>query len=83
VSSIKAVSQILPSHANSIPVELISQSQLGSASTWRILGSPGRSQEGPLGFILIRATRSTMASHAGGLIARYPGFWGKGDEDIE
>jgi hypothetical protein len=24
-----------------------------------------------------------MASHAGGSIARYPEFWGKGDEDVE
>ena len=24
-----------------------------------------------------------MTSHAGGSIARYPKFWGKGDEDVE
>jgi hypothetical protein len=76
VSSIQAVSPILPSHANSVLVQLISQSQPGSASTGRILGSPGRSQAGPLGFILIGTTRSTMASHVGGLIARYPGILG-------
>jgi hypothetical protein len=57
VSSIQVVSLILPSHASSIPVKLVSQSTPGSASTCRILGSPGRSQVGPLGFILIRAPR--------------------------
>jgi hypothetical protein len=45
VSSIQVVSLILPSHASSVPVQLVSQSQPGSVSTWRILGSPGRSQE--------------------------------------
>jgi hypothetical protein len=69
VSSIQEVSLILPSHASSVPVQLISQSQPGSASTGRILGSLGRSQAGPLGFILIGTTRSTMVGHAGGLIA--------------
>jgi hypothetical protein len=83
VSSIQAVSLILPSHASSIPVQLITQSQLGSASTGRILGSPGRSQARPLGFILIGTTRSTMASHMGGSISRYPKFLVKGDEDVE
>jgi hypothetical protein len=77
------VNSILPSYANFVPVQLVSQSQPGSASTGRILGSPGRSQPGPLGFILIGATRSTMVGHAGGSIARYPEFWGKGDEDVE
>jgi hypothetical protein len=83
VSSIQVVSSILPSYANSVPVQLVSQSQPGSVSTGRILGSPGRSQAGPLGFILIRAPRSTMVGHAGGSISRYPKFWGKGDEDVE
>jgi hypothetical protein len=82
VPSIQAVSLILPSHASSVPVQLVSQSQPGSASTGRILGSPGRSQAGPLGFILIRTTGPAMASQ-GGSIARYPEFWGKGDEDVE
>jgi hypothetical protein len=63
---------ILPSRASSIPVQLISQLQLGSASTGRILGSPGRLQEGPLGFILIGTTRSTIVGHVGGSISRYP-----------
>jgi hypothetical protein len=69
VSSIQVVSSILPSHASSIPIQLVSQSQLGSASTWRILGCHGRSHAGPLGFILIRTTISTMAVHVGGSIA--------------
>jgi hypothetical protein len=43
VSSIQAVSLILPSHAIYVPVQLISQSQPRSVSTGRILGSPGRS----------------------------------------
>jgi hypothetical protein len=77
VSSIQVVSSILPSYANYVPVQLVSQSQTRSASTGRILGSPGRSQEGSLGFILIGATRSTMVGHAGGSIARYLEFWGK------
>jgi hypothetical protein len=37
----------------------------------------------PLGFILVGAVRSTMDGNARGLIARYPEFWGKGDEDVE
>jgi hypothetical protein len=69
VSSIQVVSLILPSHASSVLVQLVSQSQLGSASTGRILGSPNRSQAVPLGFILIRVTRSAMDGHAGGSIA--------------
>jgi hypothetical protein len=44
VSSIQVVSLILPFHAISIPIQLFSQSHPGSASTGRILGSPGRSQ---------------------------------------
>jgi hypothetical protein len=83
VSSIEAISLILPSHASSIPVQLISQSQPVSAITWRILGSPGRSQVALLGFILIGTTRSSMVGHVGGSIAQYPKFWGKGDEDVE
>jgi hypothetical protein len=47
------------------------------------MGSLGRSQVGPLGFILIRETRSKMDGHAGGSISRYPKFWGKGDEYVE
>jgi len=69
VSSIQVVSSILPSYANFVPIQLVSQSQPGSVSTWRILGSLCRSQVGPLGFILIRETKSTMVSHAGGSIA--------------
>jgi hypothetical protein len=53
VPSIQAVISILPSHTSSISVQLVNQSQPRSASTRRILGSPGRSQEGPLGFTLI------------------------------
>jgi hypothetical protein len=83
VASIQVVNSILPSYSNSMSVQLVSQSQPGGASTWRILGSPDRSQAGPLGFILIGATRSTMVGHAGGSIARYPEFWAKGDEDVE
>ena len=83
MSSIQVVSSILPSHASSVPVQLISQSQLGSASIGRILGSRSRSQVGPLGFILIGTTISTMAGHVGGSIAQYPEFLGKGDEDVE
>ena len=83
VPSIQVVSLILPSHASVIPVQLVNQSQPGSASTGRILGSHGRSQAGSLGFILIRIIGSTMAIHAGGSIARYPKFWGKGDEDVD
>ena len=43
VSSIKVVILILPSHAIFVPVQSISQSQPGSTSTGRILGSPSRS----------------------------------------
>jgi hypothetical protein len=57
IFSIQAVSSILPSHVSSILVQLISQSQPGNESTWRILGSPSRSKVGPLGFILIGTTR--------------------------
>jgi hypothetical protein len=57
VSSIQVVNSILPSYANSVPVQLVSHSQPRSASKRRILGSPGRSQARLLGFILIGATR--------------------------
>jgi hypothetical protein len=83
VPSIQAVSSTLPSHASSVPVQLVNQSQPRSVIIGRILGSSGRSQARSLGFILIQTTRSTMASHTGGSIARYPEFWGKGDEDVE
>jgi hypothetical protein len=83
VSSIQVVNSILPSYANFVLVQLVSQSQPRIASTGRISGSPGRSQAGPLGFFLIGATRSTMDGHIGGSIARYPEFWSKGDEDVE
>jgi hypothetical protein len=83
VSFIQVVSSILPSHASIVPVQLVSQSQPGSANTGRILGSPSRSQAGPLGFILIRTTRSTMVVHAEGSISQYPEYWGKEDEDVE
>jgi hypothetical protein len=83
VSSIQVVNSILPSYAIPVPLQSVSQSQPGSANTGRILGSPGRSQPGPLGFILVGAVRSTMVGNAGGSIARYPEFWGKGDEDVE
>jgi hypothetical protein len=69
VSSIKVVSLILPSDASFVLVQLVSQTQLGSASIGRILGSPGRSQVGKLGFILIRTTISTMVGHVGSSIA--------------
>jgi hypothetical protein len=48
-----------------------------------ILGSPGRSQPGPLGFILVGIVRLEMDGHMGGSIDQYPKFWGKGDEDVE
>jgi hypothetical protein len=83
VSSIQVVNLILPSHASSVTLQLVSQSQPVNAITRRILGSHGRSQAGPLGFILIRAPRSEMAGHIGCSIARYLEFWGKGDEDVE
>jgi hypothetical protein len=83
VSSIQAVSLILPSHASSVLVQLISQSQPRRVSIGRIVGSPGRSKAGWLEFILIGTTRSTMVGHVGGSITRYPEFWGKGDEDVE
>jgi len=72
VPYIQAVSLILPSHASSFPIQLVSQSQLGSVSIGRVLGFPSRLQVGILGFILIGTTISTMAIHAGGSIARYP-----------
>ena len=83
MSSIQLVSLILPSHASYVPTQLVSELQPGSVSTGRILGSPSRLQEGPLGFILIREPRSTIDGHIGGLIARHPKLWGKGDEDVE
>jgi hypothetical protein len=83
VSSIPVVNSILPSYAIPISIQLVSQSQPVSTNTGRILGSPGISQPGPLGFTLIGAVRSTMVGNAGGSIARYPKFWGKGDEDVE
>ena len=72
VSSIQEVSSILPYHASSILVQLISQSHPESVITGRILRSPGRSQAGPLGFMLIGTTRSTMVGHVRGLITQYP-----------
>jgi hypothetical protein len=81
VPSIQVVSLILPSHF--VLVQLISQSQPGSERIGRILGSPGKSQEGLLGFILIGTKSSVLVSHTGVSIARYPEFCGKGDEDIE
>jgi hypothetical protein len=72
VSSIQEVILILTSHTISDPVQLVSQSQAGSESIWRIFGSFGRSQEIPLGFILIGTTISTMVGHAGGSISQYP-----------
>jgi hypothetical protein len=83
VSSIQVVNSILPSYANSVLVQLVSQSQPGSASTGKIYGSPSRSQEGSLGFILIGAPRSTMVGHAVGSISRHPKLWAKEDEDVE
>jgi hypothetical protein len=53
VPSIQMVSSILPSHASFVPVQLVNQSQPGSTSIGRILASPGRSQVGSLGFILL------------------------------
>jgi hypothetical protein len=40
VPSIQEVSSILPSHANYVPIQLVSQSQPGVVGTGRILGSP-------------------------------------------
>jgi hypothetical protein len=56
VPSIQVVSSTLPSRESFVPIQLVNQSQPGSVSTERILGSPGRSQEEPLGFILIQTT---------------------------
>jgi hypothetical protein len=83
VSSMQAVSLILPPHASSFPLQLVNQLKPGSVSTGRILGSLSRLQAGPLGFIWIRTTILAMVGHTGGSIARYPKFWGKGDEDVE
>jgi hypothetical protein len=74
---------MLPSYYIPFPLQSVSQSQLGSVNTRRILGSPGRSQPGPLGFILIGVVRSIMVGNMEGLIARYPKCFGKGDEDVE
>jgi hypothetical protein len=52
-------------------------------NTGRLLGSHGRSQLGPLGFIFVGEVRLEMAGKVGGSITRYPKLWGKGDEDVE
>jgi hypothetical protein len=74
VSYIEVVNLILPCYVIFVLVQLVSQSQQGSASTGRILGSPGRSKPGLLGFILIGETISTMDGNARGSISRYPEF---------
>jgi hypothetical protein len=83
VSYIQVVNSILPSYVIPVPLQSSSQLQLGSTNTGRILGSPGRSQPGLLGFILVGSVISTMEDNVGGSIARYLEFWGKGDEDVE
>jgi hypothetical protein len=72
VSYIKVVNYMLPSYAIPISLHSFSKPQPGSANTGRILGSLGRSQPRPLGFILVGEVRSVMDSNAKGLIARYP-----------
>jgi hypothetical protein len=62
------VKYILPSYAIHVSVQPVSKSQLVSANTGRILGSPGRSQPRPLGFIFIGVVRSTMVGNMGGFI---------------
>jgi hypothetical protein len=57
VSSIQVVNFILPSYVIPIQLQSINQSQPGSVKNGRILGSPSRSQLGPLGFILVGALR--------------------------
>jgi hypothetical protein len=83
VSSIRVVNYIIPYYDIHVPLHSVTQPQPGSANTGRILGFPGRSQPGLLGFILVGSTRSEMAGNAGGSIARYLEFWGKGNEDVE
>jgi hypothetical protein len=83
VSSIQVVNYILPSYAILVPLQSVSQSQPRGVDTGRILGSPGRSQLEPLGFILIGVVISTMVGNAGDSIARYLEFLGKGDDDVE
>jgi hypothetical protein len=83
VPSIPVVSSIPHTYAISIPSHSVSQSQSVSVNTGRILGSPGISQPGSLGFILIGTVRPRMDGNMGGSITRYPEFWGKGDEDVE
>ena len=69
VSSIQVVNSRLPSYDIPVPLQLVSQSQLGSTNIGRILGSPSRSQPRLLGFILVGAVRSTMVGNARGSIA--------------
>jgi hypothetical protein len=49
----------------------------------RILGSPRRSQQGSLGFILVGKIRHSMSGHMGSSITRYPKLLVKGDKDVE
>jgi len=60
VSSIQVVNSRIPSYDIPVPLQLVSQSQLGSTNIGRILGSPSRSQPRPLGFILVGVVRSSM-----------------------
>jgi hypothetical protein len=55
----------MPTYAISIPSQPVSQNQYVSVNARRILGSPGVSQLGPLGFILIGIVRPIMAGHMG------------------
>jgi hypothetical protein len=82
-TSIPVVNSTPPTYAISIPLQPNSQNHSVSVNTGRILGSPGVSQLGPLGFILIGIVRPTMVGHMGGSIARYPKLWGKGDEYVD
>jgi hypothetical protein len=72
VPSIPMVRSIPHTYAISIPSHSVSQSQSVSVNTGRILGSPGISQPGSLGFILIGTVRPRMAGNMGGSITRYP-----------
>jgi hypothetical protein len=83
VPSIPLVSSVPHTHANPILLNSVSSTRPTTVNSGRIVGSPGRSQPGPLGFILIGTRTPTMDGNIGGSIARYPEFWGKGDEDVE
>jgi hypothetical protein len=69
--------------ANPIFSNSASSTRLTTVKSWRIAGSPYKSQPGPLRFIFIGKKTPKMVGNTRGSIARYPKFWGKGDEDVE